>query len=103
MATFAYLAHRLMLAGGFAVVVSAAPLLSGLAGTAGPGPALASCLSNEVLNTSNGVCEPVDSGVLSPEYAGGLTDGGGSLSEVDGVPCTGGNTGKCIGLQESAG
>jgi hypothetical protein len=26
-----------------------------------------------------------------------------TLPEVDGVPCTGANTGECIGLQESQG
>lgn len=102
MANCTCVAHRMVIAGGFAIVASAALLLSAPGGPAGPPPALASCLPDEILNTANGVCEPAGQGVIGPEYAGGLTDNGGSLEEVDGIPCTGANTGKCIGLQESA-
>ena len=34
--------------------------------------------------------------------AGAATDHPDSLPSVDGVPCTGGNSGQCIGLQEDA-
>ena len=72
-----------------------------LDGPAGSGLVLA-CLDNEILNTANGVCEPSAGGDVSDDYSGNVTGDGDSLEEVDGVPCTGADTGKCIGLQESA-
>ncbi len=102
MASFAQATHRLVVAFGFVVAASAAPMLSAVEGPAGSELVLA-CLDNEILNTANGVCEPSVGGDGSDEYSGNLTGDGDSLEEVDGVPCTGANTGKCIGLEESAG
>lgn len=47
-----------------------------------------------------GVCPTTDSGHSSLLQASGITQHAdpNSLPEVDGVPCTGMNTGKCIGL-----
>ena len=102
MATFTQAARGLAVACGFVIAVSAAPLMSALDGPAGSGLVLA-CLDNEILNTANGVCEPSAGGDVSDDYSGNVTGDGDSLEEVDGVPCTGADTGKCIGLQESAG
>lgn len=121
MATISTFAHRLLLAGGFAVAVSAAPLVAAMATPAGPAsPALAECPATEVLDPASGACRPIPDKAatdqtneqlnpINPEGAalqpGAITDSApgnvGSLPEIDGIPCTGANTGKCIGLQES--
>lgn len=114
--------RRLLLAAGFAVALSAAPLLAAFA--AGPsapaGPALASCPAGEELDTASGACKPATDKAptalnpINPENVplqpGEITSSRpgdvGSLPEVDGIPCTGtghggGSTGECIGLSES--
>lgn len=115
MATLSTLAHRALVAGGFAVAVSAAPLAAALMATAGPAsPALASCPSTEVLDPVSGACKPltdvseptfnpVDPGITGLEpgsVTSGQTGNTGRLPEVNGIPCTGGDTGLCIGLEQ---
>ena len=108
-------AQRLLLVGGFAVAASAAPILIAVAGPAGqPAPALAQCPSTEVLDPASGACKPVsdqtpttfnpvDPGITNLQ-PGGITSANagnvGSLPEVNGIPCNGGNTGLCIGLEQ---
>lgn len=96
MATFAFPARRLILAGGFAAAVVAAPALAAFALEAPAGPALAACPTGESEDTFTGSCTP-DLVPNSPEF--GNTSPGG-LPSIDGVPCTGGNSGQCIGLSE---
>ncbi|MCW1959552.1 MAG: intersectin-EH binding protein Ibp1 [Mycobacterium sp.] len=116
MATVTTIAHRWLIAGGFAVAVAAAPVVAAVATTAAPAsPALASCPSTEVLDPNTGACKPIsdqtgpttnpiEPGVtdLAP---GALTESGagnvGQIPEVNGVPCNGDNTGLCMGLQEN--
>lgn len=114
-------AQRLLLAGGFALAVSAAPLTAALT-TAGPSlQPSATCPSGEVLDQASGACKPTtdkttEPGVnpINPENVplqpGEVTSSRpgdvGSLPEVDGIPCNanhggGGSTGECIGLEES--
>jgi len=116
MATFTTFAPRLLLAGGFAVAVSAAPLVVALAALDAPaGPAVAECPPAQVFDPVTGGCRPVTDQApqtLNP-IAPGVTDlapGGltqtlpgnvGQLPEVNGIPCNGANTGLCIGLQEN--
>jgi hypothetical protein len=88
---------RLILAGGFAVAVAAAPVVAALAASATPAPAVASCPSGETEDTFTNMCTP-DLVPNSPEI--GATSATGGLPSVDGVPCTGGNSGQCIGLGE---
>lgn len=98
MATFAFPARRLILAGGFAAAVIAAPTLAAFAvETPGSGPAVASCPAGESEDTFTGACTP-ELVPNSPEF--GNTSQGGGLPSVDGVPCTGANSGQCIGLSE---
>ncbi|MEN4477315.1 intersectin-EH binding protein Ibp1 [Mycolicibacterium cosmeticum] len=96
MATFAFPARRLILAGGFAAAVVAAPALAALTLEAPAGPALAACPTGESEDTFTGSCTP-ELVPNSPEF--GNTSPGG-LPSIDGVPCTGGNSGQCIGLSE---
>ncbi|MGI9124491.1 MAG: intersectin-EH binding protein Ibp1 [Mycobacterium sp.] len=115
MATLSVSAQRLLLAGGFAVAASAAPLLIALATPGGPAsPALAACPSTEVLDPTTGACKPltdqtpvtmnpIEPGITDLQ-PGAVTQSGegnvGRLPEVNGVPCNGDNTGLCIGLQQ---
>jgi hypothetical protein len=113
MATLTSLTHRVLLAGGFAVAVAAAPLVAALAAPAGP--ALAQCPSTEVLDPNTGACKPISDqtptttnpiepgstdlapGALTESSAGNL----GQIPEVNGIPCNGDNTGLCMGLNEN--
>jgi hypothetical protein len=91
-------AQRLALAGGFALVVAAAPTLAAFAApSAGP---VAACAPGQTANPATGACEaqPTDAPPGGVSYS---TPGdSNSLPEVQGIPCTGANTGQCIGLQE---
>jgi len=113
--------RRLLLAGGFAAAVVAAPLIAAV-GAAVPGdmtPA-ASCPTGEVLDTASGACKPATDKTpttqnpIDPENVplqpGSVTSSRpgdvGSLPEVNGIPCTGGDggggsTSECIGLEQS--
>ncbi len=116
MAIHTTFARRLLIAGGFAVAVSAAPLFGALGTPAGPpAPALAQCPPNEVLDPNSGACKPISD--VAPQTTspiepgitdlqpGALTESGagnvGQLPEVNGVPCNGDNTGLCMGLQQN--
>jgi hypothetical protein len=87
----------LILAGGFAVAVAAAPAIAAFAVPSTPAPAVAACPSGETEDTFTNMCTP-DLVPNSPEI--GATSSTGSLPSVDGIPCTGGNSGQCIGLSE---
>jgi hypothetical protein len=89
--------RRLILAGGFALAVAAAPLSAAL-GVSASGPAFAACPGGETEDTFTGNCTP-DLVPNSPE-AGETSPGG--LPEVGNIPCTGANSGQCIGLSEDA-
>jgi len=115
MATLSTLTNRLLVAGGFAVAIAAAPVVVALSIPAGPASnSVAECPTTEVLDPNSGVCQPIsdvtpqttnpiEPGVtnLAPN---GLTESSqgnlGQLPEVDGIPCNGGNNGLCMGLQE---
>jgi hypothetical protein len=101
MATLKNSARRLAIAGGFALAVAAAPAVAALTiPSTGPAPAVAECAPGEVVNPDTGQCAPgpVDTnpGDISMSTPGDMN----SLPEVQGIPCTGANTGTCIGLQE---
>jgi hypothetical protein len=95
MATLKSPARRLILAGGFAVAIAAAPAVAVVALSTGS-PTIAACPGGESEDTFTGVCVP-DLVPNSPEVS--VTSPGG-LPEVDNIPCTGANSGQCIGLSE---
>jgi len=89
MATLKNSARRLAIAGGFALAVAAAPAVAAFTvPSIGPAPAVAECAPGEVVNTAG-------------EISNSLPGDANSLPEVQGIPCTGANTGTCIGLQEN--
>jgi hypothetical protein len=109
--------RRLLVAGGFALAISAAPIVAALAASAaGPViPAVASCPTGETLDTASGACKPnTDQTVPTPDpiepgsqslqpnsITGSQPGNTGRLPEVNGIPCNGSNTGQCIGLSEN--
>ena len=99
MATFEISARRLVLAGGFAIAVAAAPAIAAFT-TPSVSPAnVAACPTGEEEDTFTGVCLP-HTVPNSPVFTTPL--GNPDIPEIDGIPCTGRNSGECIGLQENA-
>jgi hypothetical protein len=101
MATFQFPARRLILAGGFAVAVAAAPAIAVFAvPTAATSVPLAQCPGGEEHDLYTDICIPhlvPNSGAVYQPIASNP-----DLASVDGIPCTGHNTGQCIGLSENA-
>jgi hypothetical protein len=83
---------RLLLAGGFAVAVAAAPAVAVFV-VPTSAPSVTACAGGESEDQFTGMCAP-DLVPNSPETSPG------GLPEVDNIPCTGGNSGQCIGLSE---
>jgi hypothetical protein len=96
--TFLLPSRRLIVIGGFAFAISAAPAVAIFAAPASTPTPVAECMSGEMADAATGVCMPGAS-VDAPAAIQGNPD----LPAVDGVPCTGANTGECIGLEESHG
>jgi hypothetical protein len=108
MATFQLSARRLILAGGFAVAVAAAPAIAVFAVPATDATPIAQgCAGGEEADQFTGNCVPhtvPNSGPSPFSTSAGNPDlpvvalpgGGGS------IPCTGANSGQCIGLAEEA-
>jgi hypothetical protein len=95
-------ARRIILAGGFALAVAAAPAAVATFGhqTAAPGSAVAACASGEDEDQFTGECTPF----LVPNSPSPFTTNAANpdIPEIDGIPCTGRNSGECIGLAEDA-
>jgi hypothetical protein len=98
MATLELSVRRLILAGGFAVAVAAAPAIAVFTLPSSSVP-LAQCPAGEEEDLYTGICVPhtVPNSGASPFSS---IPGNPDLPSVDGVPCTGHNTGECIGLSE---
>jgi hypothetical protein len=100
MATFEKRTRRLMLAGSFVVAVAAAPAAAFVvmpsASSAAP---VAACPAGETEDLFTDNCTPE----MAPNVPGGTypTTTSGGLSEVSGVPVTGGNSGSILGLEEN--
>ena len=115
MATLSSFTTRLLAAGGLGVAVAAPVVVALSTPTAPAGPALADCPMTEVMDPNTGACRPIND--VAPQTTspiepgitdlqpGALTESGqghvGMLPEVNGVPCNGGNTGLCIGLEQN--
>ena len=99
MATFHLPTRRLILAGGFAVAIAAAPGVAAFAipVTGGSAPTITACAGGETEDMFTNVCVP-DLVPNSPDFSSTAPVGG--LPEVSGIPCTGHNSGECIGLSE---
>ena len=102
--------RRILLAGGFSIAIAAAPAAAFMMSSAAPAGSAVACPAGEVEDIYIGECVPE----MAPNTPGGnypTPSGTGmtystpgdanSLPEVQGIPCTGANTGQCIGLQEN--
>lgn len=98
MAPFEISARRLLLAGGFALAVAAAPAVAAVAVPIAPATPVAACPAGEEEDLYTNECLPhtVPNSPLSTPA------GNPDITEIDGVPCTGRNSGQCIGLSEDA-
>ena len=96
--TFQIPTRRAILVSGFALAVAAAPAVAFVAPPSHAPTAVAECPAGFVAETETGGCVMAQ-GSDAPEAIPGNPD----LPAVDGIPCTGANTGECIGLQESQG
>ena len=99
MATFHLPTRRLILAGGFAVAIAAAPAVAMFAvpTTGSSAPTISACPGGETEDQFTNICVP-DIVPNSPEFTSTSPVGG--LPEIGGIPCTGHNSGECIGLSE---
>lgn len=95
MATLRIPARRLLIAGSFAVAIAAAPAVAAFT-VPSIAPSFGACSGGETEDVYTNACTP-DMVPNSPIQS---TQGG--LPSVDGIPCTGGNSGQCIGLAEDA-
>jgi hypothetical protein len=91
--------RRPILATGFVAAIAAAPAVAILAvSTPSTSMPVAECPPGLVAEVATGACIAAPVG-NTPESIPGNPN----LPAVDGIPCTGANTGECIGLQESQG
>jgi hypothetical protein len=98
MAPFEISARRLILAGGFALAVAAAPAVAAFTVPAAPATPVAACPAGEEEDLYTSMCVPHT--VPSSPFT--TPAGNPDIPEIDGIPCTGRNTGQCIGLAEDA-
>ena len=91
------LSRRLILAGGFAVAVAAAPAIAVFTVPSASVP-LAQCPGGEEEDLYTGVCVPHT--VPNSNATFSSIPGNPNLPAIGGIPCTGANTGECIGLSE---
>jgi hypothetical protein len=97
--TFQIPSRRAILFSGVALTVALAPALAAVAVPASTtATSVAECPAGFVTEPATGGCVLAE-GSDAPSVIPGNPD----LPEVDGIPCTGANTGQCIGLQESHG
>jgi hypothetical protein len=98
---FEFSARRLLLAGGFALAVAAAPVVAAVTvPPAASGSHVADCASGEDADQFTGACVPF----VVPNSPSPFTTSAANpdIPEIDGVPCTGHDSGACIGLAEDA-
>ena len=107
MATMKFPARRLFIAGAFAVAAAAAPAIAVVATPTPAATPLAQCPGGEEHDLYTSVCiphmvpnagQPYQAIAGNPDLAAVTVPGGGGA----GIPCTGHNTGQCIGLAEVA-
>lgn len=92
-------ARRIVLAGGFALAIAAAPAVAAFTvPAAAPAVDVASCSGGEEPDQFTGNCIPH----TVPSSPFGSIPGNPDVPEIDGIPCTGANSGQCIGLAEDA-
>jgi hypothetical protein len=97
MTTYPLTTRRLILAGGFALAIAIAPAAAIVAHPTHSAP-LAACDSGEEEDVFTTSCTPF----LVPNSPQGFTSTAANpdIPEIEGIPCTGRDSGACIGLSE---
>ncbi len=105
-------AQRLLVSCGFALAAVVAPIAATMAFAPAPAVTQTACPAGEESDVFSGDCQPF----LSPnthtvngtDYSGNFSErlstvngANPDITEIDGVPCTGQNSGQCIGLAEN--
>ena len=90
--------RRSILLGAFALSVAVAPGVAAVVPLSDSATFVAECPPGYVMEATSEACVPGE-GHAAPS----AIPGNPAIPEVDGIPCTGANTGECIGLQESQG
>jgi hypothetical protein len=102
MTTYPITTRRLILAGGFAIAIAIAPAAAFVAHPTDSTDfkPLAACNSGEEEDVFTTSCTPY----LVPNSPEGFTSTAANpdIPEIAGVPCTGADSGACIGLAENA-
>ena len=100
MTTYPITARRLILAGGFALVIAITPAVAIVAHSthATDSKPLAACDTGEEEDVFTTTCTPF----LVPNSPQGFTTTAANpdIPEINGIPCTGRDSGACIGLSE---
>ncbi len=99
MAPFDTSVRRLLIAGGFAIAVAAAPTIAVVAVPA-LGASTQACSSGEEEDVFTGMCVPHTVPNSPAVPASGTTPGLNDVPSVDGVACEGRNDAQCRGLAE---
>jgi hypothetical protein len=105
MATHRITAARLIVAGGFALAALSAPAVAALATSGTPATEVSACPAGESEDMFTNTCTP-DLVPNSGASGFGTSSGNPNLPVVSvpggggAIPCTGGNSGQCIGLSE---
>jgi hypothetical protein len=99
MAPFHTPVRRLLIAGGFAVAVAAAPAIAAVAMPAQGAFAPQACSGGEEEDVFTGVCVP-HTVPNSPIVPASATPGTNGIPSIDGVPCEGTNSAQCRGLAD---
>ena len=92
--------RRLFVTSGFAFAVAVTPVVAAFTAPAIVSGTLADCASGEDADQFTGSCVPL----LVPNSPSPFSTPAGNpdIPEVDGIPCTGRDSGACIGLAEDA-
>ena len=98
MANFPIPSQRLILAGGLALAIFGLPVAVMSTPKASVSTPLAACTSGEEEDVYTTTCVPF----MVPNSPGGFTTTAANpdIPEIDGVPCTGHDSGACLGLAE---
>jgi hypothetical protein len=98
MATLKFPAQRLILAGGFAVAVAAAPAIAVFAVPAPDAAPMAQCPGGEEPDQFTGHCVPHTVPNAGSVYT--TLPGNPDVPTIGGIPCIGHNAARCIGLAQ---
>lgn len=98
MATRRITAARLIVAGGFALAALSAPTVAALALTDSAATGVSACPAGESEDVYTNTCTP-DLVPNSPSPMSAIP-GNPDIPAINGIPCSGNNSGECVGLAE---